>query len=146
MEARHAPILAVIPPPAQYAMTFFAGAGLDRLTVAAGLVDDGGSSLDRGVACLRWIHPRGGLGAAVRAPAHDAQSGRAAVASYREGRARLVAQSDVSVAHDHLCGYSARARQILAIGLRGPAVGRHELDRDSLRGIAPSKSLWPRLR
>jgi protein-S-isoprenylcysteine O-methyltransferase Ste14 len=43
--------------------------------------------LDRGVACLRWIHPRGGLGAAVRAPAHDAQSGRAAVASYREGRA-----------------------------------------------------------
>jgi hypothetical protein len=31
MEPRHAPILAVIPPPAQYAMTFFAGAGLDRL-------------------------------------------------------------------------------------------------------------------
>ena len=28
----------------------------------------------------------------------------------------------------------------------GPAVGRHELGRDSLRGIAPSKSLWPRLR
>jgi hypothetical protein len=31
MEARDAPILAVIPPPALYAVTFLAGVGLDRL-------------------------------------------------------------------------------------------------------------------
>ena len=31
MEPRHAPILATIPPPAQYAATFFAGVGRDRL-------------------------------------------------------------------------------------------------------------------
>jgi protein-S-isoprenylcysteine O-methyltransferase Ste14 len=31
MEPRHAPILAIIPPPALYAVTFLAGVGLDRL-------------------------------------------------------------------------------------------------------------------
>jgi protein-S-isoprenylcysteine O-methyltransferase Ste14 len=31
MEPRHAPILAVIPPPVQYAVTFLAGVGLDQL-------------------------------------------------------------------------------------------------------------------
>jgi hypothetical protein len=31
MERPHAPILTMIPPPAQYAVTFLAGVGLDRL-------------------------------------------------------------------------------------------------------------------
>jgi hypothetical protein len=31
IEPRHAPILATIPPPAQYAVTFFVGVGCDRL-------------------------------------------------------------------------------------------------------------------
>ena len=31
MKPRHAPILAVIPPPALYAVTFLTGVGLDRL-------------------------------------------------------------------------------------------------------------------
>ncbi len=31
MASRHAPILAIIPPPAQYALTFLVGIGLDRL-------------------------------------------------------------------------------------------------------------------
>jgi protein-S-isoprenylcysteine O-methyltransferase Ste14 len=32
MAPRRAPILAIIPPPAQYALTFLAGVGLDRFT------------------------------------------------------------------------------------------------------------------
>jgi hypothetical protein len=74
------------------------------------------------------------------------QSGRAGCASDRHGRARLVAQADVAIAHNHLRGHSSRAGQSLAIGLGGPPGRRHELDHNFLRGIAPSKSLWPRVR
>jgi hypothetical protein len=31
MASRHAPILAIIPPPAQFTLTFLVGIGLDRL-------------------------------------------------------------------------------------------------------------------
>ena len=86
-----------------------------------------GVVLDWGGAGLRRVYRRAGLGGMVRTPAHYAQSGRAAGASYCDGRACVVAQSDVSVAHDHLRGHSARAWQSLAVGPGGPAMGRHEL-------------------
>jgi len=70
MEPHHAPILAMIPPPAQYAVTFLAGIGLKHLS-------------ERG----------------------------------------------------------ALARQSVATGLGGSAMGRHEPGGDSLRGSAPWRSL-----
>jgi hypothetical protein len=146
MQPRHAPIWAVIPPPLQYAVTFLAGVGVDRLVpyrpvwltmggvhlVGAALTFAGSliAAVSSGWFPLRrtTLNPAG-------QPAHLIVRGAHA---WSRNPMYLVA-------HDHLCGHGARAGRSLAVVLGGPAVGLRELGRDSLRGSAPSKSLWPRL-
>ncbi len=77
LAVRRAPILAKIPPPAQFALTFLVGVGLDRLMpwrpawMTMQIVQWAGAS-----AYARRLFARRGRGGTVRAPAHDAPSDR----------------------------------------------------------------------
>ena len=147
MTPRRAPILAMIPPPAQYALTFLAGLGLDWLMpwrpawMTIGGVRWAGLALAVAgfvlalAAAGRFVVRRTTLNPAGQ-PAHLVVSRRAC----------LVAQSDVSGADDHFRGPGARPRRSLAVDLGRTALGRHELGRDPLRGSAPQRNIRPRLR
>jgi hypothetical protein len=73
MQSRHAPMLAMIPPPVQYAVTFLAGVGFDRLMPwrPAWMTMEGVHWAGAALA-MAGVHRRAGLGGMVRAPAHNA--------------------------------------------------------------------------
>jgi protein-S-isoprenylcysteine O-methyltransferase Ste14 len=146
MEPRHAPILVVIPPPVQYALSFLAGVVLDRLMPwrLAWMTMEGVHWVGAALAVVGFILAVASAGGFVHRgttlnpagqPAHLIATG-----------AHAWSRNPMYLSLTIICAGTALALgKSLAVGLGGSAVGGHELDCDSLRGSAPSKSLWPRL-
>jgi hypothetical protein len=147
MASRQTPILAIIPPPAQFALTFLVGIGVDRLAPwRPAWMAIGG---------VRWAALAltvAGCSLAVSAVGRFVLRGTTLHPTGQPARlvvnrpARIVAQSDVFILDRCLCRLGACDRKSLAVGLGGAPVGFDELGGHSVRGGAAARSFRRGLR